>query len=395
MEYLDNTCYISFVIFEKILYICNINNDAMPKQVQFTKEIIINAAIEILRSDGIEALTARSLSKKLGCSVAPIFNKYANMEELMADVRKASGKIVSDYLADAVNYEPAFKEFGLRLVRFSKAEPNLFHYLFLDKNGSTEYADAIAKECLVQTKSEFELSDEHTTFIYAQIWPFVCGLAQLCNRNPEIYNDECVSRMLSTQFQALKMLVKSGCEVENIQPVLKVLETDRLILRPWRDTDADALFKYASDPEVGPHAGWPPHKSVEESLEVIRNVFSAEGMWAMELKETGEAIGCVGYLPASCSNLDITEDQCEVGYWIGRPYWNNGYCTEALRAVVDYCYRVKGFTVLWGDYFPENPASGRVMEKCGFADTGCQVLCSSLEVGSDRPVRVMRLQLGS
>jgi Transcriptional regulator len=92
----------------------------MPKQVRFTKEIIIKAAIEILRSDGIEALTARSLSKKLGCSVAPLFHKYANMEELTADVRKAAGKIVSDYLADAVNYEPAFKEFGLDSSAFQR-----------------------------------------------------------------------------------------------------------------------------------------------------------------------------------------------------------------------------------------------------------------------------------
>ena len=369
-----------------------LKNDAMPKQVQFTKEIIINAAIEILRSDGIEALTARSLSKKLGCSVAPLFHKYANMEELTADVRKAAGKIVANYLADAVNYQPAFKEFGLRLVSFSKEEPNLFHYLFLDKNGSTEHADAIAKECLVQTKSEFELSNEQAAFIYAQIWPFVCGLAQLCNKNPEIYTDECISKMLSTQFQALMMFVKSGREVENVEPLFKVLETTRLLLRPWRETDAEALFKYASDPDVGPRAGWPPHKSVEESLEIIRNVFSAEGMWAVELKETGEAIGCVGYLPASCSNLDIDADQCEVGYWIARPCWNKGYCTEALRAVVDYCFNVKGFSVLWGDYFPENPASGRVMEKCGFADTGREVLCPNLEVGADKPVRVMRLE---
>lgn len=385
----------------------------MPKQVQFTKEIIIKAAVEIVRTEGIEALTARSLSGKLGCSVAPLFNKYANMDELIGDVRKAAGKIASDYLAAAVNYHPAFKEFGLRLVRFSKEESNLFHYLFLDKNGSTEYADAIAKECLVQTESEFELSNEQALFIYAQIWPFVCGLAQLCNRNPEIYTDECVSRMLSTQFQALKMLAKSGREVANIEPQLrniepqlkntdpeakqtahdsKVLETARLILRPWRETDAEVLFKFASDPDVGPRAGWPPHKSVEESLEIIRTVFSAEGMWAVELRESGEAIGCVGYLTAENSNLDIPDDQCEVGYWIAKPYWNNGYCTEALRAVVDYCFNVKGFTVLWGDYFPENPASGRVMEKCGFVDTGREMLCPTLEVGSDKPVRVMKLE---
>ena len=70
------------------------------------------------------------------------------------------------------------------------------------------------------------------------------------------------------------------------------LETERLILRDWRESDADALFKYASHPDVGPRAGWPPHKSWEESLNIIRTVFSGEGMWAVELKATGEAIGC-------------------------------------------------------------------------------------------------------
>lgn len=173
---------------------------------------------------------------------------------------------------------------------------------------------------------------------------------------------------------------------------MQIIDTSRLILRPWREDDAPALYKYASDPDVGPRAGWPPHKSVEESLEIIRNVFSGEGMWAVELKETGEVIGCVGYLTAEVSNLEIESDQCEVGYWIGKPYWNKGLCTEALRAVEDYCFNVKGFSVLWGDYFPENPASGKVMEKCGFIDTGEEVLCPNLEVGSDKPVRVMKLE---
>ena len=169
------------------------------------------------------------------------------------------------------------------------------------------------------------------------------------------------------------------------------METERILLRLWRESDAEALFKYASDPEVGPRAGWPPHKNVEESLGIIRTVFGTETMWAVELKETSEAIGCVGYLPASASNLKIENDQCEVGYWIAKPYWGKGICTEAMRLVVDYCFRVKGFTVLWGDYFPENPASGRVMEKCGFVDTGEETVCPNLSVGADRPVRVMKL----
>lgn len=171
-----------------------------------------------------------------------------------------------------------------------------------------------------------------------------------------------------------------------------MMQTSRILLRPWRDDDAETLYKYASDPEVGPRAGWPPHKSVEESLEIIRTFFSGEGMWAVVWKETNEPIGSVGYLPSSMSNLKIGETECEVGYWIARPYWGKGICTEALRLVIDHCFNEKGFTVLWGDYFPENPASGRVMEKCGFVDTGEETQCPKLEVGSDRPVRVMRLE---
>ena len=175
----------------------------------------------------------------------------------------------------------------------------------------------------------------------------------------------------------------------NIDPLM---ETDRILLRPWRESDVETLFKYASDPEVGPRAGWPPHKSVEESLEIIRTLFCGEGMWAVVLKETDEPIGCVGYLTAKHSNLAIAEDECEVGYWIARPYWGKGICTEALRLVVDYCFQVKHFACLWGDYFPENPASGRVMLKCGFVDTGRETCCPNLEVGSDRLVKILSLR---
>ena len=170
------------------------------------------------------------------------------------------------------------------------------------------------------------------------------------------------------------------------------METNRILLRPWRESDAEALYKYASDPEVGPRAGWPPHDNVQASLDVIRNYFLNDYTWAVELRETGEVIGCVGYLPSSMSNLKIAEDECEVGYWIARPYWGNGICTEALRLVIGHCFDEKGFSVLWGSFFPSNPASGRVMEKCGFADTGVETRCPDLEVGSELPVRVMKLE---
>ena len=72
-----------------------------------------------------------------------------------------------------------------------------------------------------------------------------------------------------------------------------LIETKRLRFRPWADSDAEALFKYASDPDVGPRAGWPPHQSVDESLKVIRDIFSNGHTWALELKATGEPIGCL------------------------------------------------------------------------------------------------------
>ena len=81
----------------------------------------------------------------------------------------------------------------------------------------------------------------------------------------------------------------------------------------------------------------------------------------------------------------------ELGYWIAKPYWNQGICTEALRAMIDYCFNTKGFFTLWCDFFVDNPASGRVMEKCGFRDTGEVNWLSHLYRGDERPVKVMRL----
>ena len=169
-----------------------------------------------------------------------------------------------------------------------------------------------------------------------------------------------------------------------------LMETERILLRYWQESDAEALFKYASDPDVGPRAGWPTHKSVEESREIIRTFFHNDTTWAIVLKETGEAIGCIGYYTHETSNIPIGENDCEVGYWVGKPYWNNGICTEALKLMLDYCIQVKHFENIWADHFTGNPASGRVMEKCGFVDTGMLNKCSQLVGGDKEMVKVFK-----
>jgi RimJ/RimL family protein N-acetyltransferase len=99
----------------------------------------------------------------------------------------------------------------------------------------------------------------------------------------------------------------------------------------------------------------------------------------------------MGYYPYGESNIEIGEQDVEVGYWIGKPYWNKGLCTEALRAMIDYCFKRRGFKNIWADYFVDNPASGRVMEKCGFMDTGRTNILSNLYHSDSRPVKIMKL----
>ena len=94
------------------------------------------------------------------------------------------------------------------------------------------------------------------------------------------------------------------------------LQTKRLLLRAWKESDAEALYKYARNPNVGPIAGWPPHTSVESSREIIKTVLSAPETYAVVLKETGEAVGCVGIMAvrSEINGAEMIDNECEIGY---------------------------------------------------------------------------------
>lgn len=146
-----------------------------------------------------------------------------------------------------------------------------------------------------------------------------------------------------------------------------MIETERLILRPWWETDAEALFKYASDPDVGPAAGWPVHTSVEYSREVIRTVFSAPEVYAVVLKDTGEPVGCCGVVPMDNLHSAGAEDgDVEIGYWIGKPYWGQGLIPEAVGALLKRCRDELAIDTVWCVFYDGNDKSRRVCEKCGF-----------------------------
>lgn len=143
------------------------------------------------------------------------------------------------------------------------------------------------------------------------------------------------------------------------------LETERLILRPWTEDDAEELYKYASDPNVGSPAGWPPHTSVENSREIIRNVLSRQETYAVCLKE-GKPIGSIGLHLNEHTDMTDRDDECELGYWIGKPFWGQGLIPEASRALLRYAFEKLGMRAVWCGYYDGNEKSRKVQTKLGF-----------------------------
>lgn len=143
-------------------------------------------------------------------------------------------------------------------------------------------------------------------------------------------------------------------------------KTERLILRPWKEADAESLYKYAKDPAVGPIAGWPVHTSVEDSCEIIKNVLSVPETFAVCLKENNIAIGSIGLIPPMQSHTTAADGELEIGYWIGVPFWGYGYIPEAVREMQRHTFEELGCKAMWCGYFDGNEKSRRCQEKCGF-----------------------------
>ena len=122
----------------------------------------------------------------------------------------------------------------------------------------------------------------------------------------------------------------------------KMLETKRLILRRWNEDDAEDLYRYASDPDVGPIAGWPAHRSIEEIRDVIKNVFDGREAYAICLKEDRKAIGAIELKLNGHTDMTDRDDECELGYWLGKPFWGQGIVPEAAGRCFGMPLRISG-----------------------------------------------------
>ncbi len=144
-----------------------------------------------------------------------------------------------------------------------------------------------------------------------------------------------------------------------------MLETKRLVLRAWQESDAQSLYKYAQDPDVGPPAGWPQHTSVDNSLEIIRNVLSVPETYAV-CQRDGKAIGSVGLRLKGNTDMTDREDECELGYWIGKPFWGQGLIPEAAGELPRHAFEELHMRAVWCGYYEGNEKSHRVQDKLGF-----------------------------
>lgn len=145
------------------------------------------------------------------------------------------------------------------------------------------------------------------------------------------------------------------------------LETERLILRPWREADLEDLYTYASVDGVGEMAGWPHHENRDVSHGILERFIRERKTFALELKETGAVIGSLGIEEGEPAEL-TDSGLCgrELGYVLGKAYWGRGLMTEAVAEVIRYCFEELKFDFLICCHFVRNEQSRRVIEKSGF-----------------------------
>jgi ribosomal-protein-alanine N-acetyltransferase len=178
---------------------------------------------------------------------------------------------------------------------------------------------------------------------------------------------------MADRFSFLRWLTMPAAEPDTPQDFfsrLPVIETERLILRKLTMRDASDMFRYCQDKEVARHVLWEAHTSILETRAYIRyNLYQYRSgepaSWCIVLRETNRVVGTIGYMSYNADNSTV-----EIGYSLAREQWGKGLMTEALEAVICETFRALKVHRIEAMHFTDNPASGRVMAKCGMTHEG-------------------------
>ncbi len=192
-------------------------NFIMPPKAKYTREEIIEIAFQIARENGIESVVAREVGKKLGTSSSPIFTAFKNMEELQLAVRDRAMQEFETFISDALNYTPAFKYVGVKMVQFAMQEPKLFQLLYMREHEESQKFEDLVKElgdtvdvCLDVIEKDYALRRVEAEVLFQQVWLHTFSICVLAANKVCHFKPEEISEMLSMEFQGILMLIKSG-----------------------------------------------------------------------------------------------------------------------------------------------------------------------------------------
>ena len=189
----------------------------MPPKAKFTKEQITKAALCVVSEKGAQALTAKELGAALGTSTTPIFTVFNSMQEVQDAVMLAAMERFEEYAHKAAHLGPVFKQIGMQMILFAKEEPKLYQLIFMSSISEAQTFDdiyahlgSLADECLNVLQKDYDLSKAGAKTLFEHVWIHTFGIGALCATGMCDFSHEQIAQMLTQDFTAMMMLMKSG-----------------------------------------------------------------------------------------------------------------------------------------------------------------------------------------
>lgn len=187
----------------------------MPPRAKFTKNEIVEAAMQIVREHGLEAVTSRELGKRLGSSACPIFTVFSNMEEVKSEIIIETKEIYKGYVMEGLKQDVAFRGVGFAYIQFAIREPKLFHLLFMSEQSEPTdightlmLIDANYEEILNSVKEPYGLQEDDAKRLYQHLWVYTHGIASMCATKVAVFTNEEIVSMMTDIFTSLLKEIK-------------------------------------------------------------------------------------------------------------------------------------------------------------------------------------------
>ena len=200
----------------------------MPPKAKHTRDEIIAIAYELVREQGVEALTAREVAKRLDTSPSPIFALFRDMEELKAAVKERAEACFGSYMADAERYHPAYKRRGMQWVKFAQEEPLLFRMLFMQNMHGVDLDTALRKipfdadTDIAIIMQDYRATRQQAEHLFRQMWIYTYGMCTLCAAKGCAFTEREIAQRLGEIFQGMIFVLRSDKAQEaSIRPAVR------------------------------------------------------------------------------------------------------------------------------------------------------------------------------